>query len=242
MLSNKFLCSASIAAVMVTACGVEAATIATTSFEEPATAAQTTDNIAFGTAPGLTYAGGSELGFSTSFTDTRSTGESGPVDGAESGDFIGVTDFLGAVSAFTDGDQGYQWNDPDGLVTLTLNPVDLSSVTDALLTFDLFVDDTGYESTDSFGVRVNNNSEFTAGETELDGALNGVWTPVSIDISAYAGLSSVDIAFDGDTNSGSENFYIDNVVVSGTAIPEPSSVAALVILGASGLARRRRRG
>lgn len=217
-----------------------ATVIATTSFEEPVTAAPTTANPFPGSAPGLTYAGGAELGFSSSFTDTRGTGETGPLDPPDSNDFIGVTAFTGDVTAFTDGVQGYQWNDTDGLVTLTLNSVDLSLLTDALLTFDLFVNATGYESDDSFGVRVNGISVYTALEADLDGPLNGVWTPVSIDISAYAGLSSVSVAFDGDTNAGSENFYVDNVVISGTAIPEPGSAAALALLGAAGFARRRR--
>ena len=235
----------SLALAMVAACThASAAVVASTSFEEPGTAAFTTSNAGFGTAVGLTYVGGSELGFATSWTDTRSTGAGGPVDGSESGDFLGVTDFTGTVGAFTDGTQGYQWNDTDGAMTLTLDAVSLAGFTGAELVFDLFVDSTGWESDDSFGVTVNGSSVFATGaDIDLDNpGLEGVWTTITSDISTFDG-SSVTVAFTGDSNSGSENFYIDNVSINASPVPSPTGIGALASLAFSGLVvvRRRRR-
>jgi len=192
--------------------------IAGTSFEEPSTAAQTTDNTNFGSAAGLTYTStGGELGFTTSFTDTRSTGESGPVVGSESGDFIGVTNFTGDVGSFTDGTKGYQWNDTDGAVTLSLDSVDTTGFTSLNLNFDLFTANTGFESTDSFDVSVNSTSVLNLDDSALESpTYSGVWKSESLDISSFDG-QTIDVAFTGDTNSVAENFYLDNVVITGTA-------------------------
>jgi len=213
-------------------------TLGFTSFEEPDAAAETESNPLDVNDEGLNFtpgAGDQELGFSTSFIDTRGTGETGPVDGTESGDFIGVTGFTGSVGSFTDGAQGFQWNDPDGAVVLTLDAIDASAFTDLELTFDLFVDDTGYESTDKFDIEVNDTNVLSLGETDFEGSLADVWTSYALDLSAFDG-SVITIEFIGDTNAGSENFYVDNVEVTG--VPEPASIA---LLGLGGLALLRRR-
>ena len=213
-------------------------TLGFTSFEEPDAAAKTESNPLDVNDEGLNFTpggGDQELGFSTSFIDTRGTGETGPVDGTESGDFIGVTGFTGSVGSFTDGVQGFQWNDPDGAVVLTLDAIDASAFTDLELTFDLFVDDTGYESTDKFDIEVNDTNVLSLGETDFEGSLADVWTSYALDLSAFDG-SVITIEFIGDTNAGSENFYVDNVEVTG--VPEPASIA---LLGLGGLALLRRR-
>lgn len=230
-----------IAAALAAVTGsAQAAPVAYTSFEEPGTAPRTTSN-PLGSGTGLSYsATGGELGFSSSWSDTRSTGAGGPVVGSESGDFLGVTSFTGEVGAFTDGTQGYQWNDADGLLTLTLDPVDLTGYRSSALSFDLFVAGTGYEADDSFSVWADGASLLSLGETELEGSLGDSWTSFDLSLGAFDG-SMVTVAFGGDTNSGSENFYLDNVRFDATVVPVP---AAVWLLGAGvvalvGLGRRR---
>jgi len=215
-------------------------TLGFTSFEASPQASQITSNAVVGgggliNEPGLTFAGGGgEIGFQTFWRDTRSTGEGGPVDGGESGDFIGVTDFTPEFGTpFTDGDQGYQWNDPDGAIDLVLDTVDATGFTGVTITFDLWIEDTSYESTDLFEVQVNGSAVLTYGELDLEGN-SGAWLSLSV-----AGVDNAanDITFIGDTNSGSENFWIDNVEITG--IPTPGAAALLGVAGLAGLRRRR---
>jgi len=217
----------------------QAAVIGFTSFEEPSTAAATTSNVSFGSAAGLTYASvGGELGFVTSFVDTRSTSQTGPIAGTDSSDFVGVTDAVGPTGGFTDGDQAYRWDDGDGQIIVTLDTLDTTGLIDLTLTFDLFVTDTTYESNDDFQVLVNDIAVLSLGEAELEDTQTfaGNWSSLLLDISSFDG-QVIKIKFAGDTNAGTENFYLDNVET--TAIPEPASFALMGLgLAAIGLRRR----
>ena len=70
---------------------------------------------------------GSEIGFQFYY---QSTGSNGLTDG----DFFGAVEYTGTVGSFTDGDQGYEMSDVDGIATLELDIVDADSVE-----FDLYV-------------------------------------------------------------------------------------------------------
>lgn len=74
---------------------------------------------------------GSEIGFTTFYT---SNGGVGLTDG----DYFGTANYTGTVGNYTDGLQGYQMGDVDGIATLSLESVSADS-----LTFDMFVQDTG---------------------------------------------------------------------------------------------------
>ena len=67
------------------------------------------------------------------------------------------------------------------------------------------------------------------------------WELINVDLSDYVG-GDVTISFDlfATTVVERAGWYIDDVLITGNAVPEPSSIA-LVSLGAFGLLVRRRR-
>ncbi|MBS64893.1 MAG: hypothetical protein CMA93_00960 [Euryarchaeota archaeon] len=156
---------------------------------------------------------GSEIGFTTFYT---SNGGVGLTDG----DYFGTANYTGTVGNYTDGLQGYQMGDVDGIATLSLESVSADS-----LTFDMFVQDTGYEWSSQYGYDWINvtfsgangdvNILSTYGD-DLDNnysGLKGVWTSYSVNIGS-AGLGSLEI--DLSSNSQTESIYIDNVVFTST--------------------------
>ncbi len=221
-----------------------AAIVGFTSFEEPSTGGKYTDadtsshalsNVA-GLADVVYASTGSELGFSAFFT---STGGSGLSDD----DFIGVTSFTGAVGSFSDGSQGYQLSDTDGIVTVTTDSValldGLSSVS-----IDFFLDTTGYESTDRTRIwaEVDGGVEIdllnTAGSDINDLGIEGSWLTVTADLTGY---TSAQLHFEAEFNAASETIYFDNVVFdSVAAVPVPAA-AWLFISALSGMVVVRRK-
>ena len=127
--------------------------ISFTSFENDSTGAQYTDTfVGAGDHDLVNNAGEADvdstntvgdLGFDASFIDSRSS------NGLTDGDFVGVTNFTGTVGSFTDGTQGYQISDPDGLFVLTFDPVNLAGITTPVTaSIDYFLGSSGYESDD----------------------------------------------------------------------------------------------
>jgi hypothetical protein len=157
------------------------------------------------------YVTGSDLGYSASYI---STGGVGLTDG----DYFGVTDYASTVGAFTDGTQGYQMSDTDGIAQLVFDVVsDADSVS-----MDIFVQSTGWETTDYITVSYETATGSTylldtnGYDIDLDfSAMEGVWTTISADVS---GAGSIAVQFA--SNSGSEAIYIDNVVVTSDGVDE----------------------
>ena len=202
--------------------------IAYTSFEEPSTGGKYDDdntashslaNIA-GMADVIYTSIGGELGFSAYFTNNGGTGLS-------DADYIGVTNYTGNVSQYTDGSQGYQLSDTDGIVTVSLDNVDLSSYQQSSVCIDVFVPETSWETSspaDNLRIWVDD------GVTEIDllsnaggdidnitvagSALEGVWHTIGLDLS---GKSSAILKFELEANSSSEALYVDNVVFTDSA-------------------------
>lgn len=232
------------AAVLAT--GAAADTIAYTSFEEqPVFTIPYTDTLDPLTDHALldnageprvnwTYAGG-ELGFSSYYTNTRDD------VGLSDGDFVGTTDFTGTVGAFTDGLQGFQIQDADGLMTTTFDEVNLAGYENLMLCLDYFVQSTGWESDDvlRIWVTVDGTTDIdlvnTAGSDIDDLDIEDRWITSSLSLDGYA---TAQLHVELDSNSGSESVYFDNILFKGDLIPTPGSI---VLLGLGGLAMGRRR-
>lgn len=215
----------------IASCQANGSRLAGTSFEEPSTGGIYTDPNsttahALVNNPGqqtvmFTTAGG-ELGFSSFFTPDGNGGS-----GLSDGDFIGVSNFTGDVGAFTDGTQGYQLHDPDGLVTVTLDTVDLSTQGPASICADIFVPQTNWETSNPLD-RLRVWVETNAGDIDLvnsngsdvdnvtvDGLpLEGVWHTLSADLSS---VDSATLKFELASNSAAEELIVDNVTFQDAA-------------------------
>ena len=152
---------------------------------------------------------GSDLGYDAYYV---STGGVGLTDG----DYFGVTDYTSSSSStpdgYTDGSQGYQMSDVDGIVQLAFE-----SVSDAdSVSLDIFVQSTGWESADYITISYVGASSSTilldtnGYDINTDfSAMEGAWTTVSADVSG-AGYLLVEFS----SNSASEAIYLDNVVIT----------------------------
>jgi len=203
--------------------GDESTVIGYTSFEEPTSDGQYVDtgdasvdhaleNNAGQSDVNYTSAGG-ELGFSSYY---YSTGSNGLTDG----DYVGVTSFTGAVGAFTDGGQGFQMQDTDGIMELVLDAVDVSAG-GVTLTLDYFVQSTGWETGDRIHIWVvADGGEVDLVDTDyqdIDGlGLEGQWNLASLDLDGY---DSAELHISLESNSGSEGLFIDNVLFSQGSSP-----------------------
>jgi len=203
--------------------GDESATIAYTSFEEPSTGGQYQDTGDAGVDHALennagqadvnyTSTGG-ELGFSSYY---YATGSNGLTDG----DYVGVTSFTGAVGAYTDGAQGFQMQDTDGIMELVLDAVDVSAG-GVTLTLDYFPQSTGWETGDRIRIWVvADGGEVDLVDTDyqdIDGlGIEGQWNIASLDLDGY---DTAELHISLQSNSGSEGLFLDNILFAQGSSP-----------------------
>jgi hypothetical protein len=226
-------------------CQANGNSIAYTSFEEPSTgdgSRYTDSNINSHALINISPYGdviytstGGELGFTAYFTSNGST------DGLSDGDYIGVTSYATDVSNYTDGTQGYELSDTDGRLTVSLDSVDLSSYSQSSVCIDIFVPDTGWETSnpqDNIRIWINNGSTdidlLNNNGSDIDSmtvngsALEGSWHTLSLDLSGY---TSATLSFELESNSASEKLYVDYITFmdaapsQGSLVPNPGVVA-----------------
>lgn len=236
---------------------VQGHTIAYTSFEEPVVPTNSNDAYATtytdlgdpasdhelvntaGTHLPVAYTSvGGELGFSAFYSSSHGA------DGVTE-DIVGVginipgqTDKILVASH---GQQRYLLSDIDGQVTVTLDSVDLTGFVSPQVSFDFFFRSSSYEYVDGnqdfahVWVEVDDGqtvSEITLLDTrpndidDLD--LEGFWSSLSTPLPEN---SVATFKFEANTGSAAEMFGIDNIQF--TAVPEPATIALMLISGAA---------
>lgn len=190
-------------------------TLAFTSFEEPATGGQYTDtgdaNLAHdlvnnpGEASVDFVSVGGEMGF-----DARYVPFATPDVGLTDGDFVGVTNFTGAVGSYTDGTQGYQISDPDGTMVVEFDTIDISGHSNVEVSLDVFIASTGWEDADSLIIYVvvdGIRQDILIGDEPYLESNEGSWMTLRKNISGNEAY----LVIEGTSNASSEAFYFDNV-------------------------------
>ncbi len=186
-------------------------------------------------------ADGVEIGYDSQYFNTRDD------VGLTDGDFVGATSFTGTVGAFTDGVQGFELQDADGLMRTSFDTVTSPLGTPGArvefewsLCMDFFVQETGWEADDRIriwvvadGVEIDILN--TAGSDVDDLGIEGGWITAGVNLTGYV---DVTLHVELDSNSGSESLYLDNIVFKTGVVPAPGAMA---LLGLGGLAATRRR-
>lgn len=186
---------------------------------------------------------GGELGFTTTFTPTR-TGTSGTT-GLSDGDAVGVHNNFTVISStdvgFWNSGNAYIIEDSDGMITVEFDKVSLSGTATPRFQMTLWVDVTSYEVSNGGNDRIYIGLEIDDGATVIDvidsdgggsggGAsgdldlaihngfpLEGTITNIDVDLSMYIG-SSVKLIIEADFDSGSEKVIFDNILFTEGAI------------------------
>ena len=214
-------------------------TVAYTSFEEANTGGQYTDtgdaiaahdlinNSGEADVDYVPVAGALELGFNARYVPFST-----PDVGLTDGDYVGVTSFTSTVGSFTDGANGYQFSDTDGIMILEFDPVDLTSYTNIQVSIDYFVQSTGYELSDFIKIYVKdltNNTEVSIINTEgsdIDNLMTeDAW--ITGNTTGLLDNITVQLVVEFASNSGSEALFIDNVIFSSGAVPTITTSSAV---------------
>jgi hypothetical protein len=145
---------------------------------------------------------GSDVSYGASYTTTGLTG-------LTDGDYFGVTSFATTVGAFTEGTQGYQMSDTDGITTFTTSSVsDVDSVS-----MDVFFQSTSWELSDYITVSFVGTTTTVLLDTNgydinLDfPTYEGAWTTVS---GAVSGTGYLSVEFS--SNEATESVFLDNIM------------------------------
>ena len=214
--------------------GSQAGVIAEQTFNDLSGSAYTTDSLKSGsrlTNSGAFSEGGPGLGFSTFWFDTRGEGAGPVVPGGDADDYVGVNTFGGggapnvgpSGTPVGEAERNFEFNDGDGRLELTFDPVDVSGFEDRSLSLDYWINSTSYEADDAFTVTLSDGEEsvnvLNFGESELEENASaddrGIgWRELRVELEPLFenGLGeTLTLTVAVDTNSGAENVFVDNV-------------------------------
>lgn len=164
---------------------------------------------------------GQPIGFSASYLPYNT-----PDVGLTDGDAVGITNVTSVVGAFTDGDQGYQFGDPDGTMVLTFDNFELGGAGDNAVSIDVFIQETSWEYSDGanssgndqiriYAVNLDTDEERdllnTTGSDIDDLGIEGSWQTYQIEL--WDGVPSR-LIIEFRSNSANEAMFIDNVIVT----------------------------
>ena len=170
---------------------------------------------------------GALLGFDATWQNTRGT------IGLSDGDFVGVTNFVGAVGSFTDGVQGYRISDPDGNYILAFDTVDISDYSNVSVSLDYFLSDTTWESSDVVTINVVTDvgSFSILDSTGLDiDDLNVEGTFITGTQTIPETATTAQLVVTLDSNTSAENLYVDNILFTGeSTVTEPQLVISEIM-------------
>ena len=218
--------------------------IAYTSFEEPTTAGfNYTDTLDPATdhelinnpgEPPVQYTSvGGELGFRSFYTNTLNS------TGVADGWFVGVNDApqQSLMPGPTDGTQRFWLADTDGLMTVVLDSVDLSATTDNELSMEVQFRSSSWEwnsnAQDYFRAWVevddgNGVTEYVIEDTQGESITFLGYGNTSQTFSTLLPSSGIaTLKFEAQSQDNNDWIAVDVVTFTGTAIPEPSSLAIL---------------
>ncbi len=180
---------------------------------------------------------GGELGFMSYYVPYDV-----PSVGLTDGDFVGVSSFTPSPDLlFTDGENGFQMNDIDGNMIVEFDEVDLTGVAGPVISLDFLLDindnplngnyegdgTVNEEGSDRLRIYIKdltNNTEidlFNSTGTDLDdlvpfdagtGEYLLQWQQATATLQTN---TTVQLVLEGRSNSGSENFWFDNIVFDG---------------------------
>ncbi|MEL6771899.1 MAG: T9SS type A sorting domain-containing protein [Bacteroidota bacterium] len=187
-------------------------------------------------APSAFNAGGPELDFSSSFTDSRGNGLTGTVTAGENGDAIGVStgnaapQVNGAPTNNPDGnpigasERVFVFDNTDGGITLSFEPVDVSEFESRQIRVPYTAAATTFGTNDELVVTVGDGSttvtvlEILSNDLEL---LLATWNTLVVDLDDVITTNGLDetniiLSVRGDTNSKGEELFIDEILFTGT--------------------------
>ena len=180
---------------------------------------------------------GNELGFNADYLNTRNG--TGLTEGT--GDLVGVTNFDNLTGPFPDGNNAYQISDPDGTMRVTTDAVSLVGFTNTTVSIDLFVAFTGYEPDDAIRIYATGDG----GEVDLLNTTGSDINDLNIEgrFITYTGnlngFTVASLVFQFEADSDNEQIFVDNIRFEGEAVPEPTSLALLGIVGLGGIVGQR---
>lgn len=166
-----------------------------------------------GQAPVQYTSVGGELGFRTFYISTGGVG-------ATDGDDLGVTTKTSIVGRHLDGVQSYYADDTDGIIKLILDPIDVSNLSQLKISLG-YLFNTGFDPDDFIKIYVENEDtriyllNVNGPDIVAQGTDDQKWHLINAELNVLIGPKPINIIFEVETNSNSEEVYFDDIKVFG---------------------------